>query len=455
MDIGQEHIPHLMLGSSFILFIITLLIYTRARALKKRVWSISEDISKKTVSSLIDEFSEEKTLLTEKVINGRSVLSKLQEAYSKSEVLVNQIKSGLSIPSFKVDDDESLKSSIREIRERQYEIIKANRATTSLSEWSWFGSKKDGKKLINTYNSLMISAFNAEFDMAREKMRHGSYDVAVKKLRSSVSALEKLAETVQVLISQEYLAAKEEELQIWHADLVRKQEEKETRKKQKEILREQNKVLGRISDDEEDGNDDEEIESQLTACSAELEKARSLAKEIAGDELARLELKIAQIEEEKQELEEKFERSISQAQITRAGYLYVISNIGSFGEGVCKIGMTRRLEPMDRVVELGDASVPYRFDVHTLAFVEDAPGLEKALHRVFDSKRVNQENNRKEFFFVSPQEAKAAMENIGIKSPWYYECDAREFRESELLRESMQRGRRGRKSAISELPESI
>ena len=154
-------------------------------------------------------------------------------------------------------------------------------------------------------------------------------------------------------------------------------------------------------------------------------------------------------------LEAKFERTTSQAQITRAGYIYVISNIGSFGEGVCKIGMTRRLEPMDRVVELGDASVPYRFDVHTLAFVNDAPRLEKTLHKVFNTKRVNKENHRKKFFYVSPEEVKAAMDNIGVKSSWYYECDAREYRESELVREAILGESLKCKSASSELPETI
>lgn len=231
----------------------------------------------------------------------------------------------------------------------------------------------------------MIGAFNAEFEMAREKMKHGSYDVAINKLRASVKALEKLAETVNVEISHEYLSLKEKELKVWHADLVKKHEEKEERNKQKALLREQNKMLGRASDEDED----EDVEIQLAACSAELEKARKLASKIAGDDLAKLELEIEKIEEEKRDLETKFERATSQAQITRAGYIYVISNIGSFGEGVCKIGMTRRLEPMDRVVELGDASVPYRFDVHTMAFVENAPSLENAIHRAFSSKRVN------------------------------------------------------------------
>lgn len=457
MEISSDQLPYYIAAVSFALGLTAIILYVRALSLKKNNEAMSAEMSTKSVSVLVEELEKEKLSVSEKLQNGDAVNSLLLQAYAKAESQVSQIKAGLPPPNFKIDDDESLKSAIREIRGKQYELIKSQRATSSMSEWEWFGSKSDGQKLIKTYNKLMISAFNAEFDMARNKMRHSSYDAAINKLRDSMKALEKLAETVNVMISSKYLSMKEEELKIWHADLVRKHEEKEARKKQKAILREQNKTLGRSSGDDDDDDDEEEdeIENQLEICLLDLQMARELAKQIAGDDLANLELKIEKIEEEKRKLEAKFERATSQAQITRAGYIYVISNIGSFGEGVCKIGMTRRLEPMDRVVELGDASVPYRFDVHTLAFVDDAPRLEKAMHKVFSSKRVNKENHRKEFFFVSPEEAKVVMDNIGIKSSWYFECDAREYRESELMREAMFGERRSRRTGSGDLPEAI
>ena len=130
---------------------------------------------------------------------------------------------------------------------------------------------------------------------------------------------------------------------------------------------------------------------------------------------------------------------MSEAQKTKVGYIYVISNVGSFGKGVLKIGMTRRLEPMDRVVELGDASVPYRFDVHTIAFVENAPDVERALHRHFDEYRVNEENERKEFFEVSVDDVRRAMESLEVNSEWYYDVEAREYSESEGVRSARRR----------------
>ena len=451
METYSDQLPYYIASISIVFGISAFVLYARAISLKKNIAMMSTEMAKTPVSVIIEVLEKEKLSVSEKLQTGNSIFAKLNEAFRKAESQVSQIKAGLPPPNFKIDDEESLKSSIREIRSKQYELINSQRATSSMSNWEWFGSKSDGQKLIVAYNKLMINAFNAEFDMARNKMRHGSYDTAINKLRTSIKALEKLADTVNVRISSEYLSTKEEELKIWHADLVRKHEEKEAREKQKTLLREQNKILGRSSDDDED----EEVESQLATCFEELEKARELAMQIAGDELAKLELKIEKIEEEKRELEAKFERATSQAQITRAGHIYVISNLGSFGEGICKIGMTRRLEPMDRVVELGDASVPYRFDVHTLAFVDDAPSLEKFIHNSLSSKRVNKENHRKEFFFVSPEEVKAIMDNIGVKSSWFYECEAREYRESELMREAMLGERNRRRDASVELPESI
>lgn len=455
MEISSNQLLFFITAISFVFGISAIVLYARALSLKKNIDTMSAEMAKKPVSVLVGELEKEKLSVSEMLQNGNAVLSKLLQAYDKAGAQVTKIQAGLPPPNFRIDDDESLKFSIREIRGKQHELITSHRATSSMTNWEWFGSKSDGQKLIKTYNKLMISAFNAEFDMARDKMRHSSYDAAIKKLRASMKALEKLAETVNVMISSEYLSTKEEELKIWHADLIRRHEEKEARKKQKAILRGQNKILGRSSDDDDDDDEEDEIENLLVTCSAELEKARELAKQIAGDDLAKLELKIEKIEKQRRTLEAKFERATSQAQITRAGYIYVISNIGSFGEGVCKIGMTRRLEPMDRVIELGDASVPYRFDVHTLAFVDDAPRLEKALHKVFSSKRVNKENHRKEFFLVTPEEVKAVMDNIGIKSSWFYECDAREYRESELMREAMFGERRRHSAASIELPEAI
>jgi len=133
------------------------------------------------------------------------------------------------------------------------------------------------------------------------------------------------------------------------------------------------------------------LEVQRAAIQAALEKALAEAEDKHSEEVEQLKARLA-------EAEEKSQRAMSRAQMTKSGHVYVLSNIGSFGEGVFKVGMTRRLEPQDRVRELGDASVPFPFDVHMMISSNDAPALENALHRALHRGRLNRIKPRKEFF---------------------------------------------------------
>ena len=216
------------------------------------------------------------------------------------------------------------------------------------------------------------------------------------------------------------------------------------KKEQQEKLREQSKLSG-------EDIDAEEIEEELEYTKSELAAARKQALELAGLADRELSKEIAKLEKQIAASEERLSRATSEAQRTRAGYIYVISNIGSFGAGVVKIGMTRRLEPMERVIELSDASVPFRFDVHTLAFVENAPTVERKLHEQFGDRRINTQNLRKEFFRAEPQEVQAALETMGIQSDWYIDVEAREYRETQ----SILAARKMTPAASVKFPESI
>lgn len=165
-----------------------------------------------------------------------------------------------------------------------------------------------------------------------------------------------------------------------------------------------------------------------------LEKARAEVQMAQGAAQSKLEAKIAELEARVAEAEVNKERAMSMAQQTRRGHVYVISNIESFGEDVYKIGMTRRLDPMDRVKELGDASVPFPFDVHTMIFCEDAPTLENTLHKKFDQMRLNLINPRKEFYRVSLDEIEKAVQENGATIEFTKIAEARDFRESQTAR---------------------
>ena len=361
----------------------------------------------------------------EKIAAGQEVLKLLEQDVKALTPSVEMSKSGLYPPTFGYLDTQSLRESVRDNRAEQLALIKKDAAVTKYGTFTLFGSKKDGEALVADYKKVFLRTFNAEFEDIRKKLRNSNTVSSEEKLWRVSEQLENLGEVLAVEVSQEYLRLKARELDIWVNELEDRQYEKEQRREQQKLLREQKKEFKK---------DDEELEAEIEISTAMLNKAKKRALELVGmtaedvaDELSSLEKEIA-------EHETRIEESMSEAQKTKAGYIYVISNVGSFGEGVLKIGMTRRLEPMDRVVELGDASVPYRFDVHTIAFVENAPELERTLHQKFAEYRVNKENERKEFFRVSVEDVREAMESFDVDSEWYYDVEAREYNESKLMR---------------------
>ena len=197
---------------------------------------------------------------------------------------------------------------------------------------------------------------------------------------------------------------------------------------------EQRRIKEEIREEEKARKDYERAIKQAEKEERTLQKALSEAKkqlEAASDaERQKFAAKLSELQAKLEEAEAKNQRALSMAQQTRQGHMYVISNVGSFGEDVFKIGLTRRLEPMDRVKELGDASVPFSFDVHAMIHAEDAPALENELHRQFEAQQVNKVNPRKEFFRVGISDIRTVVQQMGIEAKWTMKAEAREFRES-------------------------
>ncbi|MFG0873296.1 DUF4041 domain-containing protein [Aeromonas media] len=385
-------------------------------------------LSERSIAECLQDISSQHDEINKKIAASKQPFIMLHNGLADISKITQHIDAGLPPPVFREYDSEQLKQEVIAAREAQYDCIIAGNATRGVSEWTYFGSKSDGAKMVNDYRELLLRAFNAEFETIRKQMRVKTHEAANNKLNRLSDQLEKLGETVGACISLEYFRLKERELECWFDELERIEELKLERARQRAILKEQ-KASG--------GDDIDEIEENLAIRETELRRAKKAAEKLIGQDQAKLQVDIDNIEVEIAQLKQKQERATSQAQITRAGFIYVISNHGSFGEGVVKIGMTRRLEPMDRVTELGDASVPFKFDVHTLAFVDDAPRIERALHELFSTKRVNTENHRKEFFYAKPSEVKAEMDKLGIESDWYFDVDAKEYLESQLIRAAM------------------
>jgi hypothetical protein len=248
-----------------------------------------------------------------------------------------------------------------------------------------------------------------------------------------------------IKISRDYYKLKVEELRLAHEYKEKKQQEKE---EQAEIRRQMREDIKLEQDMEKALKEEDKYQKMLDKARAEVEKA-------AGDKLERLKMKIESLSSELLVAHEKSERAKSMAEQTKSGHVYVISNIGSFGEDVYKIGMTRRLEPLDRVKELGDASVPFIFDVHAMIYSDDAPALERALHNSFDTtKRLNLVNRRKEFFDVNLEKIAEEVTKISPNANFIETIEARDFKESQAIR--VQRDQQAlREDARNEFPAEI
>jgi multidrug efflux pump subunit AcrA (membrane-fusion protein) len=180
-----------------------------------------------------------------------------------------------------------------------------------------------------------------------------------------------------------------------------------------------------------------EAEKEEATYQKALDKARKEYEASTGEKHDKLQAQIEKLEQELKEAQEKKERALSMAQQTKRGHVYIISNIGSFGENVYKIGMTRRLEPIDRVKELGDASVPFQFDIHAMIYSDEAPTLEYELHKAFTNKKVNMLNYRKEFFNLTLDEIENKVKEIGLDAEFSRLPEAMEYRETLAILEKL------------------
>jgi hypothetical protein len=335
-------------------------------------------------------------------------IDRLRAEFSALDEEANLQSFGFYKPRYNFVSSERYQSKLEEIRSRQKMMIQARTAAVCHAEWTVDGSRAEGRKQTNRTLKLILRAFNGECDAAIAKVKYNNIHVMEARIRKAYEAINGLVEVQRAEIVWDYLSLKLDELYLVHEYQEKLQEEKEEQRRIREQMREEEIALREL----ERAKLDAEKEEQRFA--EALRKATEQAERAVGEKQQKL---LWQVEELKRRLEEAHtnkERAIARAQMTRSGHVYVISNIGSFGEDVYKIGMTRRLDPMDRVKELGDASVPFPFDVHAIIYSEDAPTLESKLHKLFHQRRVNLVNERKEFFRVSVDEiAKAVRESHG------------------------------------------
>jgi uncharacterized protein YoxC len=277
---------------------------------------------------------------------------------------------------------------------------------------------------------FVLDAFNGKVDTALSKIKHDNYGKLEQEIKDAFGLVNGLGKPFRnARVTDEYLNARLDELKWGVVSRELQLQEREEQRLIKEAIREEEKARREY---EKAVREAEKEERMLKKA---MDEARSHLVDANEEQRKMYEEQIAELQAKYDEAEAKNQRALSMAQQTRRGHVYVISNVGSFGEQVYKIGLTRRLEPMDRVKELGDASVPFSFDVHAMIYVEDAPALENELHRHFEDNRLNKINLRKEFFQVQLTDIREVIEAKGVEVHWTMLSEAQEYRESLTIKQ--------------------
>lgn len=350
---------------------------------------------------------------------------KAEEKQLKSELdaLEKDVIVGMvSIEPYEGLKSDEIKNQLSILKSKQDQMIKDEKALKIFD-------KGMTKSALNSQKKQILRCFNAECSNIIQNVTVKNVDTSRSKIQKAFDAINKIFAVDGVELSHDFLETKFEELSLLYACMVKEEEERETRKAIREQMVEEEKVRREIEKAKQ------KIEKEETQFSNEIKKLMSYMQKAGDDVEKNLYLdKIKELEEKLKAVQADKENVMQREQNTRAGFVYIISNIGSFGENVFKIGMTRRLEPMDRIAELSSASVPFPFDVHALIFSEDAPGLETILHQHFDAKRVNKVNPRKEFFKVNLDEIKdVVLKNHNATVRFVDIPDAEEYRQTQKM----------------------
>lgn len=327
------------------------------------------------------DINSQKEKLNSEIEELKNELSQLQ-----TETIVSQY----DISNYDGITSEECKNQLSILKLKEKELSAANNDIKILS----FNDSKN-RKQINDNVKQIVRCFNSECDNINLNLTVKNIDSSRSKITKSFETLNKIFSVDGVNLSNDILQLKLEELNLIYTYELKSAQEKEQQRAIKEQMIEEEKVRREIEREKAKLEKEEtQFKNEISKLMSYLNKSSEIEKQLYVDKIRELEEKLKAIEKDKENVLQREEN-------TRAGFVYVISNIGSFGEDVYKIGMTRRLEPMDRIKELSSASVPFEFDVHAMIFSDDAPALENALHKHFEKQSVNRVNLRKEFFHVS------------------------------------------------------
>jgi len=347
----------------------------------------------------------------------RMVFDDLSEEVAIYDERISFAKLGVYEPHFEFSDSETFKEAIRTVRNQQKALIKEKVAVVCKASWEIDNSLAKGKTFSSRNIRLTLKAFNNECEAAIANTRWNNATAMIKRIENACTQIDKLNETNKTKITPDFERMKLEELRLTHEYRKKLKEEQAERSEITRLAREEKRLLQAAAE----AKREEEKYEQLLA------KART---ELDGVDTEKQDAKIEELERQLAISRQKTERAQTMAEKTKSGFVYIISNLGSFGEGIVKIGLTRRLDPLDRVKELGDASVPFLFDTHAMIYSDEAPALESALHNAFSNSRVNAANMRKEFFRATLEEVEAAVQRLAPDAEFFKDVEAQEFKET-------------------------
>jgi hypothetical protein len=360
---------------------------------------------------------------------GRALYDTLKGEVAILEENLEDISFGIYRPHFTFQTSDAYKIALEQLWLTEKHMVKNGMAVACRTTWEVGGSKQAGQQMTKQYTKLLLRSFNAECDAAIAKVSWNNLATMSERIRKSFDALNKLGAVMEMAILEPFRDLKLRELHLTHEQEEKKQEEKEEARRVREQMREEEKVQRELAAAEEEAEKEEKAsEKALDRARKEAEKLDDQGRALMADRIRELEAQLAAAHDQK-------ERVKAQAQLTKCGHVYILSNMGSFGEETVKIGMTRRLEPRERVAELGDASVPFPFDLHTLIYTDNAPALETELHNHFWDRRINLANDRKEFFQVPIADVEAYLCERGLKCTFNRLAEAKEYRQTRSDRE--------------------
>lgn len=420
----------------------------KEKALEKYSSIKNLDDEKSFISSEIDKQTTELQKLNEKYIIALETYKNLKNDISIFENNLELSEFGVYEPIYDFEKSDDFRIEQNKIVALQKAMIKDGTAAICKTNWTVDGSVTKGKASTNRFIKLILRAFNGEADSLIAKVKWNNVNQIKERLHKSFITLNKLGESQTVEITQYYFDLKKKELILEYEYQAKKQQEKEEQRALQEELREEEKAKREYEKAQKEAEKEEIYYQKI------LEKVKKDFEEKNGNP-EELQNKISELEKDLEDARLKKERALSMAQQTKRGHVYVISNIGSFGENVFKIGMTRRLEPMDRIRELGDASVPFRFDVHALIYSDEARTLEYELHKAFAEKALNLFNFRKEFFNVTLEEIESKIKELGFTAEFTSEPEAMEYKETIAIKNKFDIELEERGTLESKFPESL